>query len=202
MQLGLNNSAEYLYLSEPNWERKHLSQPRLKQIPSEIARMFESWEYIGVDADVASITRMLDAYGDRGNTRWVNAYISRNENMLYCVPSYANPPSTTIQYFYGLSCTLHKLFALLNLSRVDVLTMDIEGGELEALHAYNWQIKPLFLAIEVHGRPMDVLNKNVKKIQQLLSEKGYHLYHNEYTNPNHGQYDTCEIQFIEGVTHA
>ena len=198
VQLGLHNVAEYLYLVRPNWKEVMGEQDELKRIPGSVADRFSSWRYYGVDCDVVSIQKMLERYGDVASAHWVGAAVGVESDCLMRLRSYF-----TRGHFLGFACSLQRLFSLLSLSHVDVLSIDVEGAEIGIFENYDWVVKPSFICVEVHGDhsytskadPV-LLDRHVAWVDAKLTSKGYRLLKKEYTNYNTTGYCTCELQYL------
>ena len=198
VQIGLHQTAEYLYLVRPDWRDLIGQQDLLKQIPDSLADKFESWRYYGVDSDVASIVKMLEKYGNVPYSSWIQAAVGLPNDQFLKVRSYFSGGS-----FLGFGCSLQRLFRLLDLSQVDVFIIDIEGGELRLFENYDWHIKPAYISVEVHGDHSNtshtdrvLLEKNITFLHGFLTSKGYRLLKKEYTNLNTTGYCTCELQYL------
>ena len=197
VQIGLHDVAEYLYLAKPNWKEVIGKQKELKQIPGSVADRFTCWRYYGVDADVGSIVKMLEKYGDVPSASWVQAAVGLSSIQLMKLRSYF-----VRGHFVGFACSLHHLFRLLKLTQVDALVVDIEGGELRMFENYDWHIKPAYISVEVHGdhnrtsttNPA-MLNKHIDIIHRILTGKGYKQVNKAWTNFNTTGYCTCELQY-------
>ena len=63
--------------------------------------------------------------------------------------------------------TLTDIVSAYNVQEIDLLDIDIEGTEMEALHGYDWSVMPRLILIED-----DKDKKN--KIAQFLLNKGYY----------------------------
>lgn len=71
--------------------------------------------------------------------------------------------------------TLASLFLAHGVSRIDLLDVDIEGGELEVLQSNDWsRWKPYIIIVE--DRTLDLSTLQENKIYQFLTQLGYSLY--------------------------
>lgn len=197
VQIGLHDIAEFLYLAKPNWQSDMASQEKLNQIPVDLADKFTSWRYYGVDCDVGSIVKMMEKYGDVPFASWVQAAVGLQPDQLMKLRSYF-----VSGHFIGFACSLQRLFRLLNLSQVDVLVVDIEGGEIRMFENYDWHIRPGYISVEVHGDHSNtsytnpaMLNKHIDVIDRILTGKGYKQINKAWTNFNTTGYCTCELQY-------
>lgn len=198
VQLGLHAVAEYLYLVRPDWKEVMGEQVALKQLPGSVSDRFTSWRYYGVDCDVGSIQKMLERYGDVASADWVGAAVGVESDRLMRLPGYF-----ARGHFLGFACSLQRLFALLGLSHVDVLVIDVEGDEIGIFENYDWVVKPSFISVEVHGdhsytsraNPV-LLDRHLSWVHGKLTSKGYRLLKKEYTNLNTTGYCTCELQYL------
>ncbi len=197
VQIGLHDTAEFLYLTKPNWKSDIVSQDILKQIPNDIADKYTTWRYYGIDSDVGSIAKMLQKYGNPPSTHWVHAAVGMPSDMYMKLRSYL--PNG---YFYGFGCSLQRLFRMLNITQVDVLVIDIEGGEIRLFDDYDWHIFPSYISVEVHGDHANtsvpnptLLNKHIAYVDNILKTKGYKQINRTLTNCNTLGYATCELQY-------
>lgn len=197
VQIGLHNVAEYLYLARPNWKEVMGELEVLKQIPAVVADRWTSWRYYGVDSDVGSIQKMLEIYGSVSTACWVHASVGVASDQLMWLPSYFAQGR-----FIGFACSLQRLFALLNLSQVDVLAIDVEGDEIGIFENYDWGVKPSFISVEVHGdhgrtsvRNAVLLNRHINIVDKILTGNGYQQVNKVWTNFNTTGYCTCEVQY-------
>lgn len=198
VQLGLHNVAEYLYLVRPDWREVMADQDALKKIPEVVSDRFSSWRYYGVDCDVGSIQKMLERYGNVSCAEWVHAAVGMHEDSLVSLRGYF----ARCAHFLGFGCSLQRLFEMLRLAQVDVLVMDVEGGEISILENYDWVLKPGFISVEVHGDHSHtsmansvLLNRHIQVVDDILVRQGYKQVNKEMTNYTTGGYCTCELQY-------
>ena len=185
VQIGLCNSAEYLYLVDPNWRELLYEQPVLKQIPSEL-RDFENWMYVGIDQDPFSIALMMERHSSAERTSWVSTGIKNSDSEIIISGS-AVPKSIGLYCAYTQPLT--KVLRDLGIHRIDVLAMDIEGAEMEFWETYNWVMLPRYVALEAHYDYADPLKK-------IFALRGYELILQEETNIGGGIGSTQELHFL------
>lgn len=197
VQIGLHQTAEFLYLTQPDWKAVMSRQVKLKQIPKSITDPIQSWQYYGVDSDVGSIYKMIQKYGNPSGAHWVHASVGTPTDRLIGLQSYL-----VSGRFIGFACSLQRLFQLLNLTQVDVLNIDVEGAELAIFQHYDWVITPSFISVEVHGDHNNpsvanpaLLSQHIDVVHNILSNRGYRLLNKEMTNPNITGLCTCELQY-------
>ena len=182
VQIGLHKTTEYLYLVNPIFQES-------KQPPAvpEPLKKFDKWIYYGIDVDPCSICEMLNRYPKHPDIHWIAAGISASTKVLkynswYIGESRNHPP------FHAAALTFDSLIDGLQLQKIDVLAIDIEGTELELFENYSWRIKPQFIAVESHKEQHDTLIS-------MICSKGYKNIVNKGTNYRDGKYYTRELQF-------
>ena len=126
VQIGLHKKAEYLYLTEPNWQKKEVDE--LNRLPQRFYN-FENWKYIGVDCDCASISYMLNQHYHNLNAEWYMVRLHGND----APPRFVRFPTWFIEkansaFFSTVSIDFKLFLQLLGIPYIDVLVMDIEGG--------------------------------------------------------------------------
>lgn len=57
----------------------------------------------------------------------------------------------------------------IKIDKIDLLSLDVEGGELDVLETYDWEIPTLFILIEMDGHNSD----KDEKCRELLKEKKF-----------------------------
>lgn len=62
----------------------------------------------------------------------------------------------------------------IKIDKIDLLSLDVEGGELEVLETYNWEIPTIFILIELDGHNPEK-DENCRK---LLREKNFSFVEN------------------------
>ena len=192
VQIGLCNSAEYLYLTG----KIDQNLDELKQLPTQFPKPSKDWQFYGVDCDPTSIHTMLDKYSTEiPNAQFIcagiraEAGLGKFNSWFHTGYGYTAAPGDGA--LFGAAClTLEQLFAELGLQAVDVLAMDIEGTEYKVFRNYTWNIKPKFIAVECHGGPDEIL--------EIIQNQGYRLYREAITNehPKGSGKGTTELQFI------
>ncbi len=67
------------------------------------------------------------------------------------------------------SMPFNKVIDKVNVKKVDFLSIDVEGGELEVLKTFDWNIPVYIVLIELDGHNPE----KDKKCQEFLVEKGF-----------------------------
>ena len=173
IQIGLLSTIEMAYLTESDWKKKGEEQPQLNQIP---VFDYDQWSLYAVDCDPVSISVIQQQY---------------NKPNLFLVCAYVSTPDIIIKdnktNILVPSISLSELINRLELPRVDILKMDIEGSELEVLTNYDFIVKPHYISVESH----EVFNKGCTKLLKTsLENQGYEIINTAYTN----MAKTIEIQ--------
>ena len=190
IQVGLRDVAEYHYLSRDDWNIVTVDDP-LKRIPDDLG--VDSWRYVGVDSCGSSIDHMLQRYGTAPNVDWVLGFMqpgaarlvqAQSHMMAHCEAGWAP--------YMTQSLSFNRLLYGLQLTRVDVLALDIEGGEYSLFSDYDWSIKPQFMAIECH-HPVERVTPYVR----VLEGVGYDMVLRRSGNPdpNTGEHRVSEVHF-------
>lgn len=171
VQIGLNKTAECLYLANKDVPKDACGAPGDLNLPEELEQY--EWRFFGVDSDVNSISMLANRFPIHPYCHWINARIIPrgvqivDDTMNWC--DYYKNQTVTV-----LGTDLSHLFKHLNLDTIDLLVMDIEGAEWDIWEAYDWLIKPDILLIELHK-----LNENytLEKMNNLILSQGYkHVY--------------------------
>ena len=177
MQIGLHATAEMVYLTESDWRAQIAEQPLVNQVPDIFD--YPKWIYFGIDCDPGSVIlqeakyRYEDAY-------WMCAKIAPESNFTH---------SFVRNHLLVPSLSFSSLLKLLDLDRIDVLKMDIEGCELEIFESYDFKIRPRFLSIETH----DIYRENcLSTLKAVLAKHSYTIINQMDTNKG----ATVELQAI------
>ena len=204
IQIGLYTEAEYSYLLQPDWQ--HVMQEavdELKHIP-EIFESISDWHFIGIDCDPGSILCMRERFPDTLTT--INALVTGNIRGI--VKRYLSDAFHIVRdiAFFDLSdyparaylmpqTPFDEIVSSLGLCHIDVLAVDIEGGEVELFENYSWEIAPRFLAIEFHDCFLDMARSDFEKV---ILDKGYTKIREAPTNYSldANTYHTTELQFL------
>ena len=124
IQIGLNETAEYLYLSEPDWKEKMRVIDPLEILPESL-HYYTSWRYFGIDSDPASINLMMNKYPNRENIVWVQSFLQEGVSTLAYAESWLN----NHRRFLMLTMSFDMLVNALEIDSIDVFAIDIEGAE-------------------------------------------------------------------------
>ena len=166
IQIGLHRSAEYAYLINPTWQIYVPDDP-LKTLPCELRKTAGQWRYIGVDRNPASIAYMKEQYGYNPNMHWVCTTVGLGTEQV----------------------SIDNLIRMYRIDSLDVLAIDIEGGEQIILKDFSWEIKPHYLAVEVHT----CYGVSKTEFVSFIEEQGYRLINRKLTNNG----NTLECQFLQ-----
>ena len=191
IQMGLNREAEYLYLASPNWLQKMKQVNPIKALPK-VLHHISKWDYYGIDCDPASISLMLHTHPQQECIKWIQARIDSKDGKI--VRNFENWGKED-NLFLSVTVTLDTLIKGLDLEKIDVLALDIEGAELGLFQTYQWHIYPTYIAVEIHDarddeRPVEYFETR-KLIQDIIQERGY-----EMTLHKKWEGRTEELQFL------
>lgn len=190
IQIGLKRTAELLYLTRPDWKSI------MPTVAEENKRLytefdFDRWDYFGIDCDPGSITGMLggdvrtreDFPYNVDNAHWINCLI------VPCQKPYLRKIKSAIctEECYVVSVSLEFIVQQLNLPKIDVLVMDIEGDEVDVLGNYNFDIKPSYIIVETHS--------NRELIENILHSQNYVQIYEGFNIHNPGDEDDKDIHF-------
>ena len=147
VQIGLLRTAEYLYLVDPKYS---VASEQPVDIPKTLE--FDTWQYYGIDADPCSIAKMVAEYHECSpNANWILAFINEGRPVsLKHHNTFWVPYEQRQNNCYVPSMSLDFLIKALELPKIDVLAVDIEGMESPMLKSYSWHVKPAFIAVETH----------------------------------------------------
>lgn len=176
VQIGLHRQAEFIHYvgGEKNNNSKELD--------------IGSCDYfLGVDYDPASISYMLNQYGHLEKAYFLCigvGYEKTSEGLSW---------SGNKEKFLYKNIHLHTLFKETEIEHVELLALDIEGGEYDTFKYYDWSLLPKKIAVEAHSftKPLE---EGVSEIQETLSKQGYILEKSTPTNVNQ-KCPTMEMEF-------
>ncbi len=142
----------------------------------------DGWSGISFDPSKRSL-KAFDFF--RPRSIFVNSIVGRDDDCFvpFYVPTASSEnhhqhctkvPDSTINY----KCIEHHQVSLckelerLNVSRIDLLNIDVEGAELEILESIDFNLyRPGVISVEIHGnRISDCLDSDIAK---FLKDKGY-----------------------------
>ena len=165
VQIGLNQTCEYIYVAEPNWPSlKDLIDDReFPFIPEELWEDGEAWNYYGVDMSDHSINVVSAKYGDLPNVHFIKALIYGSDT-----EEVKNNAWTV-----GRGGIIQKTMSLATLFRTtgypNVLIMDVEDSEYVIFNGYDFQHKPEIIMLETHS------HKSYHATLKILLNQGYVL---------------------------
>lgn len=173
VQIGLGHSAEYAYLSQPNWQDAYHHQDPLKRPPPKCLQTIEKWQYFGIDANIGSVDICSRDYGSIYR-QWAVGFIRDPEALAAFIKNK-------------------------ELKKIDVLAVDIEGSEKDLFCPGFEKRIPIpidFIAVEYHPQFGMTFRTEQEMIKTFLNA-GYHRYHREPTNLRSGGGWTIELQWIK-----
>ena len=197
IQIGLGWTAEYDYLAEDDWKSKMQDNHRNFHIPVFLHK-YNKWKYYGIDADGDSIAHLIKTKDKRDNVQWIQAAISNdkiielNHNRFHMNPFFDTCLVPAI--------TFDDLLDLVGIEEIAILAIDIEGQEIDILKEYSWDIKPEYIAVEVHANhnhTIEGLEENSAEMLCVVESEGYVLCREFGTNIRDGISYTNEMQFAK-----
>lgn len=157
LQLGLCTSAEWIYLTDPNWIELMKTEPKTRQLPEFYTENPESFRFFGVDVSPSSIYDVRNNYPNYENSFFIACGISDKHaiqnfpNKFYDLAinewyNYKDEKNNTLFVFMPLRFLINSL----GVDNISVLAVDIDGHEDEAFFDIaDWEIKPEFISIEI-----------------------------------------------------
>lgn len=157
LQLGLCTSAEWIYLTDPNWIQKMSKEPKVRQLPEFYTENPEPFRYFGVDVSPSSIHDVREYNPNAENAFFIACGISDKHtiqnfpNKFYDLKinewyEYQSEKNNTLFVFMPLRFLINSL----GIEDLTVLAVDIDGHEDEAFFdIVDWEIKPEFISIEI-----------------------------------------------------
>lgn len=184
IQIGLFKTAEFSYLGHKDW-RERIPVDPLKCVPETVQSSIGQWRYFGVDACPRAVSRLAQDFYTIPNAALIHACVKGTPNRLTKIGLFREAP----HFVKSFSITLDMLVDALEIDRLDVLAIDIEGNEYEVLQGYSFRLRPRFLTVESHEPQFHWENRLAHYIKSL----GYKLINEQMTN--HG--NTIEYQFLD-----
>ena len=144
LQIGISNIAEYAFCVDPGWQ---------EQMPFEFPDI-QDWQYYGVDVDPQSIAYCELAYPQHPQRNWFCVGIEDTlmirdvDRTLWNFLALDDLP----YIFSGVFLPLQTFCEQLHIKEIDIIAVDIEGGEyvLFADNAVIWDYSPRIIHVEVH----------------------------------------------------
>ena len=184
LQIGLCESAEGLYLVKRDLQVLENHPHELPPIPYH--RFTGDWRFIGVDADLLSILYLSEKYPPNEKIKFVLGGVgAKNELRESLIGWRVNGTITGrrqkrfnikkenkcfIQFY-----TLQSLCRALNITKIDLLIVDIEGFEVPVFSNYDFSIDIDFIFIETHikGKQFRDASASESDLPLLEQEKAY-----------------------------
>lgn len=168
IQIGLHHSAELIFLANYKFYGYYSDvQDIIKDnIPFDIGDC--NWNYLGVDSDPASITKQITYFEHMDNVKWLCAYIMDKTGSLGSTNSWDSILGQWPVFHFSplpLDDLVKEYLNSIGKSSLEILTMDIDGGEYKVFENYSWDIKPFYILIEDH------LVNNEKEVKKLFPDQ-------------------------------
>lgn len=177
IQIGLDFTAEMVYLTDNNWRKQMKKQVVVDRIPKIVYSGIQEWRFIGVDNNQESVDKLQEQYPDQ---EFICMDIKNGTD-------------------------LQRLFKRMGVSKVDVLRMDIEGDEYNVFNSYSGDIFPKFISVECHRwyhHDHEQLNMYARNnLSDFEHGNGYKLHKEIWTNPR-VEFPTVELQYLRTKDHS
>lgn len=177
VQIGLDFTAEMNYLTRDDWRKQIRKQVVSHRVPKSIYRTIDKWRFIGVDSNQESVDKLQEQYPDQ-------------EFICMSIESGAD---------------LQRLFKRIDVGKIDVLAMDIEGSEYNVLNSYSGDIIPEFVSVECHRwhhSDNELIDMHARHgLEDFRSANSYKLHRVLHTNQEF-EYPTVELQFLKEGSHS
>lgn len=176
VQIGLHKQAEFIH--HVGGEKKGNSKE---------ADIGDCDYFLGVDYDPASISYMLNQYGHLQKAYFICIGVGVEKTC----PGLSW--SGNKEKFLYKNIRLHTLFKETEIDNIELLALDIEGGEYDTFKYYDWSLLPKKIVVEAHSftKPLD---QGVSEIQATLSKHGYRLEKSTPTNVDQA-HPTMELEY-------
>ncbi len=161
IQLGLNTSADWAYLTQYDWVdymRTVLDRPQ-HILPELFTEDSTPFKYYGIDIEPESIAHVAnsDRYKDFTNVTWICAGISDTHYLIeptsrYHGSEWYNFPIHNKMHVY---ITMKHLINQISPPTFDIFALDIDGYEHYIFNDMaEWPLLPTFITIELHSPAM------------------------------------------------
>ena len=151
VQIGLHESCEWAFLTQINWKEQWLHH-KLPNIFPDIT----NWNYIGIDINPVSIAKMSKAYNLNKKCTFICSGIGSSRSISRN-PTDGFLPHNIISPFITLGEILYRF------GNIDILALDIEGGEYQIFNSLDFLDIPM-ICVEIHK-----ISNNA--VPQQLSDK-------------------------------
>ena len=198
VQIGLNHTAEGLAITHPTDWKSQIPKLREADICSNFLYQldFTSWKYVGVDADPASIIRMIETHGTSENHQFVQSFLEAETGKL-TKGWYNLDYSQEIEPepYYNFSVSLDDLLTEIrdnqNTETIDLLIIDIDSWEWTVLENFDWSVKPTYICLEVN-----IIDEtcNLSDFCKMFIENGYEEF-KRIVIPDGNDFDVYTLQF-------
>ena len=176
VQIGLNHSAEYMYLANNTLRVEDVVElPHDLPPPLPEGIVVEPYKYWGVDCDPDSIAFLAKKFPPHPNVCYVCCHLIPRGAQLVESSIFFGSYHGTGQKIYSGGVSLSLLFRGLAQHHleftedIEFLAMDIEGAEYEVFETYDWILKPKVIRIEGHsiGSP--------ERLERAIVPRGYRV---------------------------
>lgn len=180
VQIGLNRSAEYMYLANNTLSAEDVLGPMENPVPPLLPEgiTVEPYKYWGVDSDPDSIAFLASNFPPHPCVHFACCHlIPRGAKLVESCVNFGGYYGVG-QKIYSGGCSLSLLFRGLAehhlefTEDIEFLAMDIEGAEYDVFESYDWILKPRVIRIEGHlagtvGSP--------ERLERAIVPRGYRV---------------------------
>ena len=178
VQIGLHESAEGIYLAEEDWKLAvlHLDKKKICGMSWEFLNAFDylAWNYYGIDADPASVLKLIEEWGVSEDFKFIQALVCERTGGLvrsWHHLDYSMDPKPR-QPYYCVSINLSDLLNQLEdePGSIDLLIVDVDTYEWEIFRNYDFSVKPKYICTEVN---LFDTNDDIEEFSELFRKHGY-----------------------------
>ena len=178
VQIGLHDSAEGIYLAREDWRFAVSQFDKEKACGTswEFLNAFDylAWNYYGIDADPASILKLIEAWGLSEDYKFIQAFVTAKTGEIvegWHHLDYEQEPEPR-QPYYCVSINLSDLLNQLEdePGSIDLLIVDVDTYEWEIFRNYDFSVKPKYICTEVN---LFDTNDDIEEFSEMFRKHGY-----------------------------
>lgn len=179
IQIGIWRSAELGFLADPDLrvgggDIDEYDYDYKKIIPYDTTCY--AWHYLGVDLNPTSITRLIKANSPKENMWWLAAYIGNHPSYLFEDYCWSEADQKILSAVLTPDELIKAYLKAVGAKNLDILALDIEGGEYTFFDGYSWDIQPKLMIIEDHDTVTPEIDRRPemdKDLSAFISSYGY-----------------------------
>lgn len=178
VQIGLNHSAEWMWLANHAFERLECLGPlqsgHAPELPFGVEQNGEGgdWYYYGIDLDPDAIVYLTKKFPYHDRVRWACVKIIPQGFALADGDIYFSGTYGQKQACYMGGISLSEFLRGMDINEVEFLAMDIEGHEYELFEHYDWHVKPRIMRIDGHHVNIG-LDRSPDHLREFIIPQGY-----------------------------